>query len=283
MTSAGPNFHGLRVAAFESRLAEAMRRLIAEHGGIPVIAPALREVPLDQHPEVFAFAERLFAGQVDCLICLTGVGTRTLATAIATRYPADQFREALGKITVVARGPKPVAALRALGVEQFLTVPEPNTWEEVLALLDARAPVRGKRVAVQEYGVSNTPFLQALEARGAEVSRVPVYRWALPDDTRPVRDVLRAIVQGTVEVALFTNAAQVEHLQLIAAREGIADALRQAFGRLVVGSIGPIASAALRRTGYPVTFEPLHPKMALLVKEAAANAANLLRQPPPRQ
>jgi len=276
--STAMGLHGLRVVAFESRLADAMRALITQHGGEPLVAPALREIALEENREALAFAERLFAGQVDVLICLTGVGTRTLAAAISTRYPREQLRDALSRITVVARGPKPVKALTELGVAGFLAVPEPNTWQEILALLDAQVPIRNRRVTVQEYGISNEPFLQALRERGAHVSRVPVYRWALPEDTRPLREALRAIVDGQVDVACFTNAAQVEHMQQVATEEQLAEPLQQAFQRIVVASVGPISSQALRRYGYPVDFEPSHPKMGVLVKETMAHAEALLHR-----
>ncbi|OGX37180.1 MAG: hypothetical protein A3C53_03375 [Omnitrophica WOR_2 bacterium RIFCSPHIGHO2_02_FULL_68_15] len=269
-------FEGLTVAAFESRLAEGMRAMIVRHGGEPLIAPALREIPLEDHQEALAFAERLFAGQVDLLIVLTGVGTRTLAAAIGTKYPLERFREALRAITIVARGPKPAAVLREMGIPQFLAVPEPNTWHELLTTLDAQAPVRGKRVAVQEYGATNADLLDALRARGAEVVVVPVYRWALPTDLRPLTEALRAIADGTVHVVLFTNAAQVEHVHQIAESVGWGAALTRQFPRMVVGSIGPIASAALRRHGWPVDVEPSHPKMGMLVQEVAAVAAEQL-------
>ncbi|MBI4228054.1 MAG: uroporphyrinogen-III synthase [Candidatus Omnitrophica bacterium] len=254
-----------------------MRAMIVRHGGTPLIAPALREVPLAEHHEALAFADRLLAGEVDMLICLTGVGTRTLAAAIATRHPLERLREALHRITVVARGPKPIKALTELGVTRYLAVPEPNTWHELLATLDAQAPVRGQRVAVQEYGASNPELLEALRARGAEVLVVPVYRWALPDDPGPLRRAARAIADGRVEVALFTNATQVEHLHRIAVEEQVAEAMARARPRMVIGSIGPIASDALRRLGWPVDVEPSHPKMGILVQETAARAAGLLQ------
>ena len=67
-----------------------------------------------------------------------------------------------------------------------VAVPEPNTWHELLETMDAseRCPaLKGLTVAVQEYGVPNTELLQELKKRGAQVLQVPVYRWALPEDT----------------------------------------------------------------------------------------------------
>ena len=40
------------------------------------------------------------------------------------------------KLPVVARGPKPVAALKELGISPVVTAPEPNTWRELLSALD---------------------------------------------------------------------------------------------------------------------------------------------------
>src|SRR4051794_17557405 len=145
------SFDGRRVVTFESRLAGSMADLITRYGGVPVDAPSLREIPLGENAEALAFAERLLAGEFDLVIFLTGVGTRYLAQAIETRYPRETWTAALAAAKVVIRGPKPLAPLRELKVRIDLQAPEPNTWHEVLALLDARLPVAGRRVAVQEY------------------------------------------------------------------------------------------------------------------------------------
>src|SRR3954447_4218507 len=100
-------FGGLRVLALESRRAAEMEQLIRNQGGEPFVAPSMREIRVVENTEAFAFAERLFAGEFDMAIFLTGVGTRLLDRVLATRYPGTAFGEALQKITVVARGPKP--------------------------------------------------------------------------------------------------------------------------------------------------------------------------------
>src|SRR5262249_8276410 len=115
----------------------------------------MREIPLAENREALAFGDRLLAGEVDILILLTGVGLRTLVEALETRHARDRIVAALAGVTRVCRGPKPVAVSKALGLDPGITVPEPNTWVELLRTLDDRAPVRGRRVAVQEYGVSN--------------------------------------------------------------------------------------------------------------------------------
>ena len=273
---ASEGFGGLRVVAFESRRAEDMRLLIRRQGGEPLVAPSMREVPLDNQQEALAFSQRLFAGTLDVLILLTGVGTRTLAEVLATRHPRAEIIRALSRLTLVARGPKPIIALGELGLKPTLVVPEPNTWRDILATLDAHLPLQGRRVAVQEYGATNQELLQGLAQRAAEVIRVPVYRWALPEDVEPLRRAIGAVCDGQADVLLFTSATQIEHVLQVAETMGRAEALRSAAGRCVVASIGPICSETLRARGLPVDLEPLHPKMGSLLSEAARRAPELL-------
>jgi uroporphyrinogen decarboxylase len=248
-----------------------MADLITRHGGRPVIAPALREIPLQDNPEAFAFAERLLRSEFDLVIFLTGVGTRFLAQAIETRVPRADWVAALGKAKVLARGPKPVAALRELGVRIDFQVPEPNTWRELLALLDGQFPVSGHRVAVQEYGKPSAELVEGLSQRGAAVTTVPVYRWALPDDTGPLRATIAELAAKRIEVALFTSAQQVEHFVQVAREEGREADMRNVLGQhVIVGSVGPTTSEALRDHALPVDIEPEHPKMGHLVTTVAA-------------
>jgi hypothetical protein len=100
-----------------------------------------------------------------------------LIAACATRWPKDEVVKALGRLTLVCRGPKPIAALKEVGLAPALGVPEPNTWRDPLSELDRKLPVAGKRVAVQEYGARNEELLAGLPQRGARVTAVSVYGW----------------------------------------------------------------------------------------------------------
>ena len=274
-------FGGLRVLALESRRAQEMARLIVNNGGEAIVAPSMREVPLESNTDALAFASALVEGGFDMVIFLTGVGTRALTRVIETVYPREQFVAALRRVAVVARGPKPVAAMKELGVTVTLAVPEPNTWRELLRALDERAdsrPLKGRRVAVQEYGVSNRDLLAGLSERGARVTAVPVYQWALPEDIAPLRAAVAAIARDEIDVVLFTTSVQVPHLLQVAAEMNLEEDLRRGFTRILVGSIGPITSEELRQHGLAVDFEPTHPKMGFLVKEAADRSVELLRQ-----
>lgn len=267
---------GITVAAFESRMAVEMTRLIERYGGRPSVAPALRELPIQDNPTALRFGVRLIEGQVDVLVLMTGVGTTALFDILKARHPMSSIMVGVKQTAIVARGPKPVAALKALGITPTLIVPEPNTWVDVVSTLDEYRPVKGLRVAVQEYGSSNPEFLEALTVRGADVFPVPVYKWGLPEDLDPLRLVLADLLAGTIPVMLITNAAQIDHVMQLLEQEGKVPLFREVCKTMVVASIGPTASERLRHYDLPVDFEPSHGKMGVLVKELSEQVAPLL-------
>jgi uroporphyrinogen-III synthase len=275
-----PSFDGLRVLVLESRRSREMASLVTTYGGQPIVAPSMREVPLESNEEALAFADGLARGEFDLLVLLTGVGTRGLLAVVEhVRGSREPLVAALRATRIAARGPKPVAVLRELGIEPWAVAKEPNTWRELLAALDARRtefPLAGRRVAVQEYGASNPDLLAGLEDRGAQVTRVPVYQWALPEDVEPLRSAVRSVAGDGIDVALFTTATQVVHLLKVAQSVGLEDAVRKGLGRAVVASIGPTTSEELNQQGIAVDLEPSHPRMGFLVREAAEQAARLL-------
>lgn len=279
--SSAHSFENLRVLILESRRAREMASIVASYGGTPISAPSMREVPLESNTEALAFADALVRDEYDLVILLTGVGTRALVAVVeGVRGSRDAFVAALRRTRVVARGPKPVAVLRELDVPVWLTAPEPNTWREVLASLDGRQnelPLRSSRVAVQEYGASNPDLLSGLEARGAAITRVPVYQWALPEDLGPLESACRALAGGEVDVVLFTTATQVVHLLKVAQSMRLDEGVRAGLRKTVVASIGPTTTEELRQQGIAPDLEPSHPKMGFLVREAAERAADLLR------
>jgi uroporphyrinogen-III synthase len=281
MQSPAKGFGGLHVLALESRRAREMAQLIEKNGGHPFVAPSTQEIAVASNREVLNFTSALLEGRFDIVIFLTGVGTRILSQEAQAVCSPEHFVAALSRTSVIARGPKPAAALRELGVSITLTVPEPNTWREILQTLDQNSdlvPLKNHRVAVQEYGVSSLDLLNGLSERGCEVVSVRVYQWALPEDVAPIEAAVRALIRRKIDVVLFTASVQLHHLLQIADRMNLRREVIAAFAQSVVGSVGPVTSSELRRQGIGVDVEPMHPKMGFLVKEAAERSPALLRQ-----
>lgn len=279
MTSA--SFNGLRVLSLESRHAKEINRLIETYGGRPFVVPALREVRLEPNSHATDFAAGLLDEQFDSVIFLTGAGIRGLFRTIDSAYPREQIVEALKANQLIARGPKPASALTEFGLKPDLVAPEPNTWREVLRVLDENAgPQRmnGLRIAVQEYGVPCTGLLTGLRERGARVTRVPVYRWSLPEDRAALQEAARRLAAGEIDVILLTAAVQVEHLLQVASELGLEESLRGKLDRMVIASVGPTTSEHLGAVGLRADIEASHPRIGSLVEEAARKSAAILHE-----
>lgn len=260
------------VVTFEARRADELARMLERHGATVQRAPALREAPLGESLAALELARRLDGDGIAAVILLTGVGTRALAAAVAESHP--RFLERLSQTTVVARGPKPLAALRELGVAGAHAVPAPHTWRQVLDVVDGLGLARGAHVAVQEYGAPPLALLDGLAERGLEVLQVPVYRWALPDDTGPLRAAVATLVRGAADVVVFTSAVQAEHLFRVAGDD--AAAVRAGLRRAVVASVGPVCSEALEANEVPADLEASPPKLGPLVVLLAQRASAVL-------
>jgi uroporphyrinogen-III synthase len=260
------SFGNARVLSFESRRSKEIAELIRMQGGDVFVAPALVEVPLEANREAYQFADRLYAGDFDMVIFLTGVGARLLQRVLSEREPAEKLPTALRHVAIVVRGPKPSAVMREWQVPVAVTVPEPNTWRELLTAVEKRSE---KRVAVQEYGRSNPELLKGLWEQGRSVTRVPVYSWALPPDTAPLASALEQLLAGEFRAAFFTTGVQVEHFLEFADARGKKEAAVKALRNIFLASIGPTCSESMRACGLEPSMEPSHPKMGILIREAA--------------
>lgn len=270
-------FAGLRVVSLESRRAPEMQRLIEKHHGVALVSPSMRESPLENDRPAIDFAHRLIGGEIDAVVLLTGVGVRMLVEKAEKHVDRQRLLDALSDVPTLARGPKPVAVMRELGLTPTYRAPAPNTWRDVLATLDTQLPVANLAVAVQEYGQTNPSLIAGLEARGARVERVQVYEWSLPEDTAPLEENARRIAAGEVEVVMLTSANQLNNLLAIADQIGVSEALISGFKRAVIVSIGPTTSERLRSLDLPVDLESSG-AMGKMVADAAAGSHAILER-----
>ena len=255
---------GKHIAVLESRLGKQLAELVAQRGGVPFHAPALAELPDLDAGKIAALVRSLEARAAKLAVFQTGVGTKALFNATDSSGLTSKLLENLGKMIVAVRGPKPTAALRARGVRIDRSAADPFTTREVLQCIQD-VPLKGERVIVQRYGVANTELDHALEARGAEVTEIPTYRWSLPEDTRPLAELIAKLERDEMQAVVFTNAEQARNLFLVSENLNKTEVLRSALNRTLVASIGPVASAALREAGVKVGLESSPPKLGALL------------------
>lgn len=270
------SFDGLRVLSLESRRSAEIELLIRKQGGQPFVAPSVRERALADNADAFRLLDGIEANRFDLLILMTGVGVTFWKDVIATRFAPERAEEALRKIKLLVRGPKPTAVLRSSGIVPTVTVPEPNTWREIVRVVEAR-PERA--LAIQEYGKPNPEFVSALQALGASVETFALYRWELPEDLTPLREAVKLLSQRQVDAALFTSSIQVEHLFEVAREQRLEASVRTALQEHVaIASVGPIMSEALEELGLSPDIIPDSPKMGPLVYAAAEHSAAIIRR-----
>lgn len=270
------SFDGLKVLSLESRRANEMETLIRKQGGDAFVAPSVRERALEDHGDAFLLLEQLERSEIEILILMTGVGLTFWHDVLCTKYDTERVIAALKKTKLLVRGPKPVAVLRPWGLNPYITIPEPNSWKEVVGVIAARAE---RRVGMQEYGRPNVRFVEELEAIGAEVRTYALYRWDLPEDLEPLREAARRLARRACDVAIFTSSIQLEHLLQIAGEEGVGEEVRAALkSDVAVASVGPVMSATLVENGFRPDVVPQSPKMGALVRAAAEESHEVLRR-----
>ena len=261
-----------RIAILETRMGEQLAALVTQRGAVAFHAPALAELPDLDASAIERLVRSLEAAPPKLAVFQTGVGTRVLFETTDRLGITPLFLQILEKATIAVRGPKPSGALRSRGVRIDRAATDPFTTHEVLdAIRDLE--LRGARVIVQRHGSANTELDRALEAKGATVVEIPTYRWALPQDTQPLCDLIARFERGEMDAAVFTNAEQVRNLFLVAERLGKADALRQGLNSTLVASIGPVASAALHEARVRVGVEAKPPKLGALLASLEAALA----------
>jgi uroporphyrinogen-III synthase len=252
------------VALLESRLGRQLADLVQRRGGRPMLAPALAEVPDVDEATIARLLAELEASPPTVAIFQTGIGTRALFSATDSLGMSSRLLGLLEKCAVVARGPKPTAALRAREVRIDRGAAEPFTTTQVLDALRGLS-LAGARVVVQRYGETNVELEQALRRGGADVVEIPTYRWALPEDTGPLVDLIDALEQNRVDATVFTSASQAHNLFALAETLGRSASLASNLNRTLVASIGPVCSAALQGYNVTVALEASPPKLGPLV------------------
>lgn len=266
---------GLRVLSLESRRAAEIEVLIRKQEGEPFVAPSVQERALEDHSGAFRLLEDLENGKFEMLVLMTGVGLSFWLDVIKSRYSIERADNALRKVKLLARGPKPSAVLRSLGISPDITIPEPNTWREIVAAMRNRPE---KKLAVQEYGRPNPDFVKTLRESGIHAETFAFYRWELPDDTNSLREAAHRLAERSFDVALFTSSVQLDHLLAMAKEltcdDKVLSALRE---HTAIASIGPIMNAALEEHGLNADIVPQSPKMGALVKAASDEAVAVIR------
>ena len=258
---------GRTVALLESRKSDDLASMVRRLGGRPVCAPSVREVLRMQ--DVRPAIARLIDGSFDLVVVQTAAACEALFAEAERQNVLDDVVEALKRVTIAARGPKPLLSLRRRGLAARVVTDKPHTTDELLAALSP-VELEGSRPLLLHYGEPNDMLSTALSRRGARIEDLSLYEWALPVDVGPLNALIEDTLSGRIDAALFTSQIQFRHLLLVAESSGrAADLMQKLRADVVVGSVGPVCSRVLRAAGVIPDVMPSLPNGPSLVQALA--------------
>ena len=262
------SLEGKRVGLLESRMAGQLGDLIRRRGAEVVSAPALREAPVDCPDMVGELIDGISDGEFNVVVAQTGVGVSSLLKEAAKLGRESELLTGLRRVLCVARGPKPVAALKRAGILAPVKVSSPYTTDELLETL-GEFDLSGCGVALINYGERNEVLTEALVSACAKLYELCLYEWMLPEDTEPLESLIRAVLKRELDAVAFTSQAQVRHIFKIAEQRGFESVLAATMKSAVVAAVGPTCARALTSYGVIPDVVPEHPKMGHMVADLA--------------
>jgi uroporphyrinogen-III synthase len=246
---------GCRIVVPESRELDIFAAMLEARGATTLRCPMVVILDLEDRVSALAWLRRLAADGFDDLVLLTGEGLRRLIAIARDAGIGTETVAALGRLRTIVRGPKPVRALREIGLAAGLTAQAPTT-EGVIATL-AGEDLAGRRIGVQLYpGNPNGLLLDFLRSAGAAPDPVLPYRYASDADAARVRQVIEDMAAGRVDLIAFTSSPQLHRLREVARDNGLEDALREGLARTHIAAVGPVVAAAIEAMGASVAIMP---------------------------
>lgn len=241
---------GFTVGVTAERRREELTSLLQRRGATVVEGTCLRILPVLDDISLRSATEECLAGPVDYLVATTGIGIRGWLSAANAWGLLDALTARLSASVILSRGSKVTGQLRAAGLVDAWSPASESTAEMLdhLRTLD----LAGRTVVVQLHGQEPRGLVSALNALGARVVQVAVYRCEPPTDLEPMARLLAMTMDGRLDALTFTSAPAVIHLLEAAASAGQEDRLLTALReRVVAFCVGPVTAGPLAELGVP--------------------------------
>ena len=242
------------IALAEGRQLEELAQMLEKEGATSLRCPLVSILDAPDPAPVLAWLDKLRAGQFDYVLLFTGEGLRRLLGFAQRAGLREPVIAALGKTKTITRGPKPVRALKEIGLASTLIAQTP-TADGMIATLKSE-PLQGKTVGLQLYSEDNPPMIKFLTEARATVHAVQPYIYAPAADADKVADLIERMARGTVDAVIFTSSPQVDRLFDVARERGLEDSLKQGLQRTRVAAVGPVVADDLVRHGAHVDICP---------------------------
>jgi uroporphyrinogen-III synthase len=245
---------GRNIALAEGRQLEELAQMLEKEGATTLRCPMLNIVDAPDAGPVLAWLGDLTASRFHYVILMTGEALRRLLGFAEREGIRQDVITALAKVKTITRGPKPVRALKEIGLTPTIIADSPTT-PGVIATLQTEQ-LQGKTVGLTLYAEPNPVLEDFLASSGATVRSVMPYVYAPRADAEQVCSLIEKMSRGEVDAILFTSSPQVDRLYEVAKEHGLSDELRQGLGRTCVAAVGPVVAQNLKERGAKVDICP---------------------------
>ncbi len=272
-TPRGP-LAGFVVGVTADRRADEQMKLLAGRGAECVHGPVIKTHALGSEDQLRTATEVMLADPPSLVVLTTGLGVRGWLEAADAIQLGDDLRDVLDSLELYARGPKATGALTTAGLDVAWTAPN-ALYDDIVDALRTRG-IEGDRVAVQLDGAGAGELCDRLEQLGADVLRVPVYRWSMPSDTSAAERLIRATIDRRVDALTFTAKPAVENFLEIADFLGVGAELAKALAvDVACFCVGPVCATGLTDAGIVEPFVPPKHRLGAMVQQIAQHFAGL--------
>lgn len=257
---------GFTIGITADRRSKQQAELFERRGATVMHGPTIATEYLDGEGTLIDATREVIRRQPDYFVATTGTGVTAWFEAANARGMGAELLASLGSARILARGPKAAASLQVAGLSVW-ALSTTERFSDCVTQLRSQ-PLAGATVVVQEYGSHALEAVAQLQADGARVVRVPVYRWQLPADRAPARKLLAAVCDGRVDAITFTSAPALRHLFRLADDEGLGGRLRSRLnqGRPVAACMGPVCADQARALDIQYPVFPEIGRLGLLVR-----------------
>jgi uroporphyrinogen-III synthase len=245
---------GRTVALAEGRQLEELAEMLEREGATALRCPMVNILDAPDEAPVIAWLRDLSADQFGYVILMTGEALRRLLGFAERAGLREAVIAALARTRTVTRGPKPVRALKEIGLSPTRVAEVPTTAGVIASL--RKEPLRGQTIGVTLYSEPNALLVEFLESAGATARTVLPYVYAPAADAERVVDLIERMNRGEIDAILFTSSPQVDRLYEVAAEQGLGKVLQQGLERTRVAAVGPVVAENLRQKGARVDICP---------------------------
>lgn len=245
---------GRTIALAEGRQLEELAAMLEKEGATVSRCPMVSILDQPDIAPVSAWLRELIAGRFSYVVLFTGEGLRRLLGFAERDGVRDKFIAALAKTKSITRGPKPVRALKEVGLTPYKVAAAPTTAGLIETL--KQEPLTRLDVGVQLYSEANQPLADYLVSAGATVHSVLPYIYAPSSDAEKIVELIAKMASGGVDCVVFTSSPQIDRLVEIAAEQKMEPLLREGWNRVKIAAVGPVVKEKLIEVGARADIMP---------------------------